>query len=85
VRPTPLFRSDVDSAGSDDGDKAAVKETLATQGPEDLGEVEKLTSSFGLMELLSCIDMWEPWIEGPRSEKVSSLWIVIGSSLTSLV
>jgi hypothetical protein len=49
VRPTPLFRNDIDSADSadsHDGNNAAivanVDEMMATQGPEDSGEAEAM-------------------------------------------
>jgi hypothetical protein len=72
VCPTPLFQDDVDSADSHDND-AAVEETLATQGPETSGEDNELGPKVGLMDLTGYVDMREPWVEGPKSEKVSSL------------
>jgi hypothetical protein len=77
VCPTALFHNDVNSADSVDshnGDAAAVEETMATQGLEDLDEVENLALSFGLMDPQGYVDMQEPWIEGPRGAKVSSSW-----------
>jgi hypothetical protein len=90
VRPTPLFRDDVnsdDSVGTDIGDHAAVDanadETLATQGPENSGNLEamptqgpegsgevNLAPSSGLLDLEGYVDMREPWIEGAKGEKV---------------
>jgi hypothetical protein len=67
--PTPLFCDDVDSTNSHDDNKTAIKKMMATQDPNGSGEVDKLTPSFSLLDLLSCMDMWEPWMEGPRSEK----------------
>ena len=72
VRPTPLFQDDVDSADSYDDDAAAVEETLATQGPEHSGEDNELAPRTGLLDLSGYVDMREPWVEGPKSEKVSS-------------
>jgi hypothetical protein len=72
VRPTPLFQDNVDSADSHNDD-AAVKETLATQGPETLGKDNELGPKVGLMDLTGYVAMREPWVEGPKSEKVSSL------------
>jgi hypothetical protein len=77
VRPTPLFHNDVDGAGSHDDDEAAVEETLAMQDQADLGEVEKLALRFSLLDLSSCMDMWEPWVEeGPKSKKVSISFLI---------
>jgi hypothetical protein len=73
MHPTPLFQDDVDSADSHDNDAAAVKETLAMQGPETSGEDNELAPKVGLMDLTGYVDMREPWVEGPKSEKVSSL------------
>jgi hypothetical protein len=90
VRPTPLFQDDVDSADSHDDDAAAVEETLATQGPETSGEDNELGPKVGLMNLAGYVDMREPWVEGLKSEKVSSLselvhnladsWLVVHSA-----
>jgi hypothetical protein len=69
VHPSPLFHND-DNA-------VAIEETLATQGPTDSGEVNRLPLSSGLMDFSMYVDMLEPWVEGLRSEKVSSLLLVM--------
>jgi hypothetical protein len=82
VRPTPLFRDDVDSDDSAavdaDGDETLATqgqedsgehETMPTQGPEGSGEVN-LAPSLGLLDLEGYVDMREPWVEGARGEKV---------------
>jgi hypothetical protein len=78
VCPKPLFQDDVDSADSHDDDPAAVKETLATQGPEDSAEVGSLAPSFGLMDREGYVDMRKPWVEGRRSEKVRHSGVLLG-------
>jgi hypothetical protein len=100
VRPTPLFRDDVDSADPRDDDTAAVAdtdvdETLATQGPEVSGEdhpqgVEAsgenqiLVPSIGLLDPEGYVDMREPWVEGAKGEKVRPGGMFLGSSLMDL-
>jgi hypothetical protein len=71
VRPTLLFQNDIDSTDGHDDDTAAVEATLAAQGPEDSGEVEHPAPNLGLMSREGYVDMRKPWVEGPRSEKVS--------------
>jgi hypothetical protein len=78
VRPVPLFQDDVDSADSHDDNAVGVEETLATQGPEDSGEVEKLAPSFGVMDPEGYVDMREPGVEGPRSDKVCRGGVSLG-------
>jgi hypothetical protein len=70
VHPKPLFQDDIDSADSHNDDTAAVEEKLATQDPEDSGEVRNLAPNFGLMDWEGNVDMRKPWVEALRSEKV---------------
>jgi hypothetical protein len=63
-------RVDVPKGGKADGVSPT---TLATQDPKVSGKVDKVAPRFGLLDLSSCVDLQEPWMEGLRSEKVSSL------------
>jgi hypothetical protein len=53
-------------------------ETMPSQGPKVSGEVENLSLSFGLMDTEGYMDMRQPWVEGPKGEKVChcGLWLV---------
>jgi hypothetical protein len=72
VCPTPLFHGIVDSTDSHDDDGAAMENNLAMKGPESSGEpCVALSLGSDLLDLLLCMDMQEPCVEGLRSENVS--------------